>query len=66
MMFSPKKIQINPKEYLDKRFEIKDSFKPYNQRNDIFNRSDWDESIDPKKFFISYDITNYSPKKSKA
>jgi len=64
-MFRTKKIQIDPKKYLDKRFEIKDSFKPFNQRNDIFNRSEWDETVNPKNFFISYDITNYSPKKSK-
>ncbi len=64
-MFSTKKVKIGGKEYLTKRFGIKESFKPFNQKNDIFNRSDWDDSVDPKKFFISYDITNYAPKKSK-
>jgi len=64
-MFNTKKIQKNPTSYLNKRFEIKESFKPFNQKNDIFNRSDWDDSVDPKEFFISYDITNYTPKKSK-
>ena len=35
------------------------------KKNDIFNRALWDEKINPKKFFLSYDIANYAPKKSK-
>ena len=64
-MFTTKTINGSAKNYLDKLFRIKDEFKQFNQRNDIFNRSVWDAKIDPKNFFISYDITNYAPKKSK-
>lgn len=53
------------KDYLDKEFHITKDFQRFNQKNDIFNRAMWDETIDPKKFFISYDIANYAPKKSK-
>ena len=51
--------------YLDQRFEIKPEFQQFNQKYDIFNRADWDDSVDPKVFFKSYDIANYAPKKSK-
>ena len=64
-MFGTKKISIDPKSYLDEEFKIQSSFKKFDQTNDIFNRSTWDDNVDPKKFFISYDITNYAPKKSK-
>lgn len=64
-MFGTKKISIDPKSYLDEEFKIQSSFKKFDQTNDIFNRSAWDDNVDPKKFFISYDITNYAPKKSK-
>ncbi|MEQ9425704.1 MAG: reductive dehalogenase [Cyclobacteriaceae bacterium] len=64
-MFSTKTISTNPKEYLTRKFEIKDGFEKFNQKNDIFNRSVWDDKVDPKNFLISYDITNYAPKKSK-
>ena len=64
-MFKTKSIETPAKEYLNKRFDIKDGFKRFSQKNDIFNRSGWDDKVDPKKFFISYDITNYAPKKSK-
>ena len=37
----------------------------FNPKYDIFNRSVWDEEIDAKNFFVSYDIANYVPKKSK-
>ncbi|MBX2877124.1 MAG: reductive dehalogenase [Saprospiraceae bacterium] len=50
---------------LDDLFEIEPELQAYNQKNDIFNRAMWDESIDPKDFFVSYDITNYKPKKAK-
>jgi len=64
-MFRTKSITDIPQKYLDRIFNLKPNFKPFNQRNDIFNRSVWDDEIDPKDFFISYDITNYVPKKSK-
>ncbi len=52
-------------EYLDNKYKITPDFQRFNQKNDIFNRAMWDDLIDPKTFFISYDITNYKPKKSK-
>lgn len=64
-MFSIISQNINPKSYLNKRFNIKSSFQAFNQKNDIFNRSMWDDSVQPKNFYISYDIANYKPKKSK-
>lgn len=58
------KVATNAKDYLTKRFRINNQFKRFNQRNDIFNRSMWDDKINPKDFYVSYDITNYKPKKS--
>ncbi len=51
--------------YLDRLFDIKATFKPFNQKNDIFNRAIWDDTVDAKHFFQSYDIANYKPKKAK-
>ena len=51
--------------YLDKEYKITPDFKRFNQKNDIFNRSIWDDTVNPKHFFKSYDITNFAPKKSK-
>lgn len=64
-MFSIKKITTPAKTYLNKLFEIQPEFQRFNQKNDIFNRSMWDEKVNPKSFYVSYDITNYKPKKSK-
>jgi len=64
-MFQQKKIKTSAKSYLNQLFGIKPQFQRFNQQNDIFNRSMWDDKIDPKSFYISYDITNYKPKKSK-
>ncbi len=64
-MFQKKKVTGSAKAYLDKAFDIKPQFKRFNQQNDIFNRSMWDDKINPKNFYVSYDITNYKPKKSK-
>lgn len=58
------KIKESPKAYLNRRFRISDKFQRFDQKNDIFNRSIWDDQVDPKSFYISYDITNYKPKKS--
>ncbi len=60
-----KPIAQASKDYLNKSFGISPDFKRFNQRNDIFNRAMWDDSVHPKAFFKSYDITNYKPKKSK-
>ena len=54
-----------PSSPLDYLFQIDPQLPAYNQKNDIFNRAMWDDSIDPKDFFVSYDITNYKPKKAK-
>lgn len=51
--------------FLKERFEITNEFERFNAKNDIFNRAIWDEKINPKSFFVSYDIANYKPKKSK-
>ncbi len=64
-LFSTKTISGSAKKYIDRLFKVKESFGPFNQKFDIFNRSVWDDKVDPKNFFISYDITNYAPKKSK-
>ena len=44
-MISKKEVR---KDYLNKRFNIKSIFKRFNQKNDIFNRSMWDDKINPK------------------
>lgn len=64
-MFKTRQINESAKSYLNRVFRLRDSFAKFNQRNDIFNRSAWDDKVDPKNFFVSYDITNYAPKKSK-
>jgi len=53
------------KEFLDKEFKVSPSLKRFNQKNDIFSRTVWDDKVDPKNLFISYNIANYAPKKSK-
>jgi reductive dehalogenase len=59
------KIKIESSEYLNNSFEIKPGLERFNQKNDIFNRAIWDEKVNAKNFFRSYDIANYVPKKSK-
>ena len=53
------------KDFLNKEYSISDQFERFNQKNDIFNRAIWDEKVNPKKFFQSYDIANFAPKKAK-
>lgn len=65
IMFNIKKIRSSPKEYLNEQFQISPNFQRFNQKNDQFSRSMWDEKINPKDFYVSYDIANYKPKKSK-
>jgi hypothetical protein len=55
---------MNAKDYLNEKFNIGEKFQRFNQRWDIFSRSVWDDSINPKKFYLSYDFTNYKPKKA--
>lgn len=64
-MFRTRKITTTSKAYLNQLFGIQKDFKRFNQKNDIFNRSMWDDKVDAKNFYVSYDITNYKPKKSK-
>ena len=64
-MFKIKKISTPAKTYLNELFGIQPEFQRFNQKNDIFNRSMWDDQVNPKNFYVSYDITNYKPKKSK-
>jgi len=65
LMMKTRTVKIPSKDFLNKEFKIKKSFDRFNQRNDIFSRSLWDDNINPKKFYASYDIANYIPKKSK-
>ena len=55
----------SPGEYLSGLFNITPEFKRFNARNDIFNRAVWDDRVNAKDFFRSYDIANYKPKASK-
>ncbi len=64
-MFFKKTIQEPANRYMDRLFDIKPGFSRFNQKYDIFNRAAWDDQVNPKKFFISYDIANYAPKKAK-
>jgi len=64
-MFFKKTIKEPSSQYLNRLFDIKSSFSRFNQKYDIFNRAVWDKKVNPKKFFISYDIANYAPKKAK-
>lgn len=52
------------KDYLTKTFNILEGFRPFNQKYDIFNRSIWDDSVNPRDFYLSYDVANYKPKKA--
>ena len=52
-------------DFLKREFGISKDYERFNQKNDIFNRTIWDDSVDPKSFFVSYDIANYRRKKSK-
>jgi reductive dehalogenase len=45
-----------PLDFLSEEFAIAPEFKPFNQKNDIFNRAIWDKKIDAKSFFSSYDL----------
>lgn len=60
-----KKVKKSSTDYINKAFEISPQLKRFNQKNDIFSRAIWDENVNPKKFFLSYDIANYAPKKAK-
>ncbi|MCB0601932.1 MAG: reductive dehalogenase [Saprospiraceae bacterium] len=58
-------VSANPQTYLDQKYHIGAGAGYFNARNDIFNRSIWDDKVDAKDFYRSYDIANYKPKKSK-
>lgn len=60
-----RRVKKEAGQYLNERFKINQDFESFEQRNDIFNRANWDETINPKDFFKSYDIANYKPKKAK-
>ena len=64
-MFRIKRFKGSAVDFLDRTFRIGSSFRQFNQKNDIFSRAVWDEKINPKHFFKSYDVANYVPKKSK-
>ncbi len=60
-----RKVKNSSTEFINEAFEISPQLKRFNQKNDIFSRAIWDEKVNPKKFFLSYDIANYAPKKAK-
>ncbi len=60
-----RRIRRSSRSYLDEKYNISSTLSRFNQKNDIFNRALWDDTVDAKKFFRSYDIANYAPKKSK-
>ena len=64
-MNTSEKGHIQKSSYLENEFQITSEFERFNSKNDIFNRAVWDDSVNPKDFFQSYDIANYKPKKSK-
>lgn len=65
LSMKPKGVKMSSQEFLNKEFKITSALKRFNQKNDIFSRSLWDDTVNPKKFYASYDIANYVPKKSK-
>ena len=64
-MFQIKKAQGGAVDFLNRTFGIDSEFERFNQKNDIFSRAVWDDKVNPKHFFKSYDVANYVPKKSK-
>ena len=64
-MFGLKQSKLTAKEFIDRQFKVQKDFRRFNQKNDIFSRTVWDEKVKPKDFFRSYDVANYRPKKSK-
>jgi len=60
-----RKVKDSSTDFLNKEFEISPQLKRFNQKYDIFSRAIWDEKVNPKKFFLSYDIANYAPKRAK-
>ncbi len=52
-------------DHLTRRFAIGASFKRFNAKYDIFNRAIWDDKVDPKAFFKSYDTMDQVPRKAK-
>ena len=60
-----RKVKKSSTDFINEEFDISPQLKRFNQKNDIFSRAIWDEKVNPKKFFLSYDIANYTPKKAK-
>ena len=58
-------VTSDPQAYLNKKYRIEADAGYFNARNDIFSRSVWDDKVDAKDFYRSYDIANFKPKKSK-
>ncbi len=59
------KIKNAGDHFLEREFQVGSGFERFNAKFDIFNRSIWDEKVNSKSLFLSYDIANYQPKKSK-
>ncbi len=47
---------MGSKQALTGEFRIQSDFRRFNQKNDIFNRTIWDDKVDPGSFFTSYDL----------
>ena len=60
-----RRIKKEATQYLNERFKISKDYESFDQKNDMFNRANWDDNVNPKDFFKSYDIANYKPKKAK-
>jgi len=60
-----REVKNSPTDFINEEFEISPNLQRFNQKNDIFSRAIWDDNVHPKKFFLSYDIANYAPKKAK-
>jgi reductive dehalogenase len=64
-LFKPTSINQPASEYLTESFKISSGYQRFEQKNDIFSRSLWDDNVDSKTFYKSYDIANFKSKKSK-
>ncbi len=52
----PKPARAPLDDDLSREFQVEPGFERFDQKWDIYNRAHWDESIDPKDFFASYDM----------
>ena len=53
----PKKSRSSSQDYLAQKFIIREDFERFDQKYDMYNRAVWDENVDSKNFFRSYDMS---------